>query len=45
MNSNFKVDHRYIDGGNCTKLVGVYKKVFESPEEFMSKHMHSKKTE
>lgn len=31
MNSNFKVDHRYIDGGNCTKLVGVYKKVFESP--------------
>ena len=31
MNSNFKVDHRYVDGGNCTKLVGVYKNVFQNP--------------
>jgi len=28
MNSNFVVDHRYVDGGNCTKLVGLYRNVF-----------------
>lgn len=31
MNCNFVVDHRYIDGGNCTKLIGVFKNVFENP--------------
>ena len=28
MNCNFVVDHRYIDGGNCTKLVKTYREVF-----------------
>ena len=43
MNSNFKVDHRYVDGGNCTKLVGVYKNVFENPQQYMSKAAGSRK--
>jgi hypothetical protein len=31
MNCNIKVDHRYVDGGNCAKLVSVFKNVFENP--------------
>jgi len=27
MNVNFVVDHRYVDGGKCTKLVPALKKV------------------
>lgn len=37
MNCNFTVDHRYIDGGNCTKLTSVFKSVFEEPEKYMAK--------
>lgn len=31
------VDHRYVDGGNCTKLVEIYRKVFENPELYLKK--------
>jgi pyruvate/2-oxoglutarate dehydrogenase complex dihydrolipoamide acyltransferase (E2) component len=27
MNVNFVVDHRYVDGGKCTKMVPSFKKV------------------
>jgi hypothetical protein len=36
MNCNFVVDHRYIDGGNCTKLVSTFKHIFEEPEKYMN---------
>lgn len=39
MNCNFVVDHRYVDGGKCTKLVPAFRRVFEHPEEFMDSHM------
>lgn len=39
MNCNFVVDHRYVDGGKCTKLVPAFKRVFTNPEEFMSASM------
>jgi len=28
INCNFVADHRYVDGGNCTKLVSAYRDVF-----------------
>jgi pyruvate/2-oxoglutarate dehydrogenase complex dihydrolipoamide acyltransferase (E2) component len=31
INMNFVVDHRYVDGGRCTKLVPALKEVFEHP--------------
>lgn len=43
MNCNFVVDHRYIDGGNCTKLMSVFKSVFEEPEKYMDKFAKNKK--
>lgn len=39
MNCNFVVDHRYVDGGKCSKLVPAFRRVFEHPEEYMDKHM------
>jgi len=42
MNCNFTVDHRYVDGGNCTKLVSVYRSVFEDPDKFMDQYMKNK---
>lgn len=39
MNCNFVVDHRYIDGAHCTKLIKVFKAVFEEPERFMDEGM------
>ena len=35
MNINFVVDHRYVDGGKCTKLIPALRRVFECPEEYM----------
>ena len=35
MNCNFIVDHRYIDGGNCSKLTSIFKSVFEEPEKYI----------
>jgi pyruvate/2-oxoglutarate dehydrogenase complex dihydrolipoamide acyltransferase (E2) component len=35
MNVNFVVDHRYVDGGKCTKLVPAFRKVMEEPELFL----------
>ncbi len=42
MNCNFVVDHRYVDGGKCTKLVPAFKRVFSNPEEFMDASMKKK---
>lgn len=39
MNCNFVVDHRYVDGGKCTKLVPAFRRVFTNPEEFMAASM------
>ena len=35
MNVNFVVDHRYVDGGKCTKLVPAFRKVLEEPGLFL----------
>ena len=34
-NVNFVVDHRYVDGGKCKHLVAIFRKVFETPEEYL----------
>lgn len=34
-NINFAVDHRYVDGGKCKKLIPSFMSVFENPEKFM----------
>jgi pyruvate/2-oxoglutarate dehydrogenase complex dihydrolipoamide acyltransferase (E2) component len=30
-NMNFAVDHRYIDGGKCKKLIPAFLNIFEEP--------------
>jgi len=30
-NINFAVDHRYIDGGKCKKLIPAFLHIFEEP--------------
>lgn len=35
MNCNFVVDHRYVDGGSCSKLTSVFRDVFEEPEKYL----------
>ncbi len=39
MNCNFVVDHRYVDGGNCSKLTATFKDIFAEPEKYMDSHM------
>ena len=43
MQCNFTVDHRYIDGANCSKLVKVFKDVFEEPEKYLNASAEVKK--
>lgn len=43
MNCNFVVDHRYVDGGNCTKLTHAFRDVFEQPEKYMDVGMKKEK--
>ena len=35
MQCNFVVDHRYVDGANCSKLIGIFHDVFENPEKYL----------
>lgn len=42
MNCNFVVDHRYVDGAKCTKLIPAFRRVFTNPEEFMDAFMKKK---
>lgn len=35
MNCNFTIDHRYVDGDNCSKFTSAFKNVFEEPEKYM----------
>ena len=43
MQCNFTVDHRYIDGANCAKLISVFKNVFEEPEKYLNASGEMKK--
>lgn len=43
MQCNFTVDHRYIDGANCAKLIKVFKNVFEEPEKYLNASGEMKK--
>lgn len=36
MNMNFAVDHRYVDGGKCTRLIPTLRKVLEDPEQYLT---------
>ena len=43
MQCNFTVDHRYIDGANCAKLISGFKNVFEEPEKYLNASGEMKK--
>lgn len=32
---NFSVDHRYVDGGRCKKLIPAFMSIFEDPEKYL----------